>query len=51
MAPTGPGPVSTPANASQSMFNVILVAPTANGVKQNSPEITYINRGSYTFQF
>jgi hypothetical protein len=42
MAPTVAAPVHGP---SRPRFDVILLAPTANGVKQSSPEVTYINRG------
>jgi hypothetical protein len=44
MAPTVAAPVHGP---SRPRFDVILLAPTANGVKQSSPEVTYINRGQW----
>ena len=44
MAPAVPAPAPGPC---LRMFDVVLLAPTANGVKQIGPEVTYINRGSY----
>lgn len=38
-----------PLSCQPMVMEATLIAPTANGLKQGCPAVTYVNRGIYTF--